>query len=241
MKQTYLDTVILKVIENSGNDPDLREDFIRRVVNDRLRDIVPHSFFPINKVDKVLEDGQFFMEVPFVDIIAITKKRTTPQFLYLVDDLVLDPTTTDVIYPYDPIISAVIDYMTEDDIYHISTHLKEFDFNVDFFTNNISTYTNETEVSVFFYSLYKDKNGRTVVPSFAERYLEAYGTLRALEVLLNKGLRGRNPNLVPQTRYTIKEMRNKVTREYLSMQREINLLLDKVILKPVNSYIDAAI
>ena len=240
MKQTYLDTIILKVIENSGNDPDLRQDFIRRVVHDRLRDIVPHSFFPIYKVDRLLEDGQFFMEVPFLDIIAITKKKEAPKFLYIVDDIVLDPKTTEIIHPNDPSNSFVTDYMTEDNISRTSSQLNEFDFDVDFFNSKISVYTTETEVSIFFYSLYRDKNSHVVVPSFAENYLEAYGTLRALEVLLNKGLRGRNPNLVPQTRYTIKEIRSKVTREYLFMQREINLLLEKVILKPVNSEKDAA-
>ena len=241
MKQTYLDTIILKVIENSGNDPDLRPDFVRRVISDRLKDIMPYAFFPISKIDRELKNGQFFMEEPFVDIIAITKKRDTPNFLCVVDGKVLDPKVTNLVQAKDPSNTFVTDYMTDDQAYRMSAILKEFDFNVDTFNNQISVYTTEPEISVFFYSMYKDRHGRIVIPRFAENYLEAYGTLRSFQVLLNKGLKGKNPGMVPQTRYTIKDMNGKVTREYLSMQREINLLLEKIILKPINSSIDAAI
>jgi hypothetical protein len=230
MKQVYLDTIILKIIENSGNDPDLRPDFVRRVVLDRMREIIPKIFFPISMLYRTLENGNMFIEEPFIDVIAVTKRRDLPKFLCIFEEKV-----------YDPKLNEISDYFTDDDLIRNSVSLvREYDFTVDLFNKKITVYTEEVNVSVFLYTMYKDKNSRVVVPEFVQNYLVSYGTLQALQVLLNKGLRGKVPGLVPQTRYTIKDLSMKVTREYISMQREINILAEKVIVKPVNSTIDAA-
>lgn len=232
MRQVYLDTIILRVLENTGNDPDLRADFVRRVIRQRLKDVVPGKFFPISMVDCTLENYSAFLEIPFVDVIAVQRQRDAPGLVYLIENEVYDPKNT---------LPTTKDYIIDEDIVNYCKPLLEFDFSVDILNNKLTVYTDETTVSVFLYTPYLDKMGRTVVPEFAESYLEAYGTMRALEILLNKGLKGRTPGMVPQTRYTINEIKRRVTREFLSMQHTISTFNEKVMVKPVNNPIDAAI
>lgn len=232
MKQVYLDTIILRVLENTGNDSDLREDFVRRVLKQRLRDIIPGRFFPITMITCDLTDYSTFIEIPFIDVIAVREERELPALLYIVDNEVYDPKNSGLVTK---------DYVTEEDIIYDCRPLKKWDFSVDILNNKLTVYTDETKVSVFLYTPYLDKNKKVVIPQFAEDYLEAYGTMRALEILLNKGLKGRTPGMVPQTRYTVNEIKKRVTREYLSMQQTISMLSEKVIVKPVNSPIDAVL
>lgn len=230
MKQVYLDTIILRVLENTGNDSDLREDFVRRVLKQRLRDVVPGRFFPITMITCNLVNYSTFIEIPFIDVIAVQETRELPTLLYIVDNEVYDPKNSGLITK---------DYLTEEDIVQDCRPLKKWDFSVDVMSNKLTVYNEEASISVFLYTPYLDKNKKIVIPQFAEDYLEAYGTMRGLEILLNKGLKGRTPGMVPQTRYTVNEIKKRVTREYLSMQQTISMLSEKVIVKSVNSPADA--
>jgi hypothetical protein len=232
MKQAYLDTVILKVIENTGNDPLLKENFVRRILTDRLRESVPSIFFPVSVKKVQVTDGQLFLEDPFLSVVAVEKPEKADEVsaLYLMDEKFYDLGNL-----------SVQDYVTEDVIYRYGRTLGCYHFTEDLMTGIISVYADVNEVAVFYYTPYADAKGRVVVPKFAEGYLEHYGTMRATEVLLNQSIRGRTPVQVPQLRYTLNEIRAKVTREYKSMQSEIHLLCEKVIIKPVNHNRDAVI
>ena len=232
MKQVYLDSIILKVIENTGNDPLIREDFIRRVVRDQVKQIVPMKFFPVKVVKANVADGLIEVNEPYLSIIAVNKpEKTETSVLYMLGDDIYEPYTT----------IQNQDYITESSILEYCKGLNYYAFTEDSMNGQIYIYTDLQEVSVFFYTMYRDTKGRTVVPEFTENYLLAYGTMRALEVQLNRTLRGKQPTSVLQTRQTLAIYQRKTTNEFISMQREIQLLSEKVILKPVNRAIDATI
>lgn len=232
MTQTYLDTVILKVFENTGSDPRLKENFVRRVFTDRLGEVVPAMFFPVSAKKMQVMDGQVFLDEPFLSVFAVEapEKADTVSAIYLMDEKFYDLQNV-----------TTQDYVTEEMIYRYGRPLGCYHFTEDLMTGIISVYADVSEVAVFYYAPYTDAKGRVVVPKFAEGYLEHYGTMRATEVLLNMGIRGKTPVQIPQLRYTLNEVRAKVTREYKSMQSEIHLQCEKVIIKPVNQFRDAVI
>ena len=225
MKQEYLDGIILRVIEESGNDPDVREDFVRRILRNQLKRVVPGCFFQVKSLKCNIINGLIESPNDCLSIIAIDNiDKSTVKRLYLYSEKVYFPNNDNV-----------QDYMTDSDLLRHCQLLGKYAFSEDQLSNEVIVFTEEQEVIVFYYSQYEDKNGRVVVPEFSADYLTSYGTMRTLEVQLNKGLKGRTPTSVTQTRYTLQDVKKKVTNQYLTMQRTINLLTDKVIIKPVNS------
>lgn len=226
MRQVYLDTVIQRVFENTGNDPDLREDFIQRILSDRIREkeVIPAEFFPVSSRVVDVEEGVIYPTEPYLSVLAIDKAdKESVKALYLKEDI-----------PFAIPENYSSEYMTEDVIRSLGRKLGCYHFTEDPLSKNIFVYTDQAKVCMFYYSLYRDDKGREVIPEFAQSYLESYGTMKASEVLLNKGLRGKAPVQIPQLRYSLNELRGKVTREFLSLQREINLLTEKTMIKPVN-------
>jgi hypothetical protein len=269
MKQVYLDGIILRVTEELGNDPDIREDFVRKILTSQLKRVVPMSFFPIRSKVSQIRNGSIFIDEEVLSVIGIDRpEKSNIPFLYLYEEKVYEPTiastgtyvTNSLLEQFDgpidindigvqQLTNIIQDAINNSGMYDTrplpfeSTYIKGighvnklgcYRFSESVLNNEIAVSTDQSHVCVFYYSPYLDRNGRMVVPKFAEEYLVAYGTMRLLEVLLNKGLKGKAPTAVAQTRYTIIETRKKVTNEFLTMQRTINLTLDKLIVKPVN-------
>ena len=86
---------------------------------------------------------------------------------------------------------------------------------------------------IFYNSFYKTQDDEIVIPEVVVDYMTAYGEFICEEISMNHVLRGRYPASAVQTRKFYDEKKKRVSNEYKSMARKMNLMLDDVVIKEV--------
>lgn len=225
MKNVHIDNIILNVKEKASDDS-IREDYVRRILTQELSRVIPHLFFPVCSVIVDVVNGKFNVPSDSIKIAAASKeeKKDTSQLILFEENLYI---------PSGDIINDR-DYVIDGNYINSCNGIYDFVFTEDPIEVDVaSVYTEESKICLFYYSLYKDKKGKCIVPEFAERYLQSFGDMNVREIQLNKGLGGRKPINVAQTRFSLDSLNTKTTKEFLFMQRKMNLLLDRITIKPV--------
>lgn len=224
MKTTHIDTIIADVIEPYEGVVD--PDYLHRELLLQIDRTIPKQFHPVRTVQAPLQNRTYRMPEDNLRIIAVNDlSMSVVDMLFLYEN--------EYFYNANQNITTVPKYEIDDGLMKNSTRLNKYAFTEGAMNDLVTVYTDQSTVLIFYHSLYANKNGEMVVPDFSVQYLKSYGKLKCEEIDLNMVLRGKKPGSAVQTRQTMMDLKRIVTGEYLNMQRDINLMLEEIILKPV--------